>query len=155
MPAFCRGMPWKPALRSFQWHTAQTALPVAGHRLDSVSIYGCPCAAAIPQLPVVKVLIPDRNSSVVSTCIVRKIEVWRCVRAMFESGKRICGWRIRILLLAWVTRSQVRLSEVLDGEGFDPFVEKLCSKFYADKVGRPRLSPGIYFHPLMISYFEG
>jgi hypothetical protein len=49
----------------------------------------------------------------------------------------------------------VRLNEVLDGVGFDPFVEKLCSKLYADKVGCPGLSPGIYFRSLMISYFEG
>ena len=25
----------------------------------------------------------------------------------------------------------VRLNEVLDGEGFDAFVEKLCARFYA------------------------
>ena len=49
----------------------------------------------------------------------------------------------------------VRLNEVLDGEGFDLFVEKLCSKFYADKLGRPGLTPGIYFRSLMIGYFEG
>src|SRR5271165_463726 len=49
----------------------------------------------------------------------------------------------------------VRLNEVLDGEGFDGFVEKLCAKFYAEKMGRPGLTPGIYFRSLMIGYFEG
>src|SRR5271166_2819259 len=49
----------------------------------------------------------------------------------------------------------VRLNEVLDGEGFDGFVEKLCAKFYAEKQGRPGLTPGIYFRSLMIGYFEG
>jgi len=49
----------------------------------------------------------------------------------------------------------VRLNEVLDGEGFDPFVEKLCSKFYAENLGHPGLTPGIYFRSLMIGYFEG
>ena len=49
----------------------------------------------------------------------------------------------------------VRLNEVLDGEGFDAFVEKLCAKFYAVKMGRPGLTPGIYFRSLMIGYFEG
>ena len=49
----------------------------------------------------------------------------------------------------------VRLNEVLDGEGFDAFVEKLCAKFYAGKLGRPGLTPGIYFRSLMIGYFEG
>ena len=49
----------------------------------------------------------------------------------------------------------VRLNEVLDGEGFDAFVEKQCARFYADKLGRPGLTPGIYFRSLMIGYFEG
>jgi len=49
----------------------------------------------------------------------------------------------------------VRLNEVLDGGGFDAFVETLCARFYADKLGRPGLMPGIYFRSLMIGYFEG
>jgi transposase len=49
----------------------------------------------------------------------------------------------------------VRLNEVLDGEGFDAFVEQLCARFYAEKMGRPGLTPGIYFRSLMIGYFEG
>jgi transposase len=35
----------------------------------------------------------------------------------------------------------VRLNEVLDGEGFDAFVEEQCARFYADKLGRPGLTP--------------
>jgi transposase len=49
----------------------------------------------------------------------------------------------------------VRLNELLDSEGFDAFVEKLCARFYAEKMGRPGLTPGIYFRSLMIGYFEG
>src|SRR5664280_1925275 len=49
----------------------------------------------------------------------------------------------------------VRLNAVLDSEGFDAFVEKLCARFYAEKLGRPGLGPGIYFRSLMIGYFEG
>src|SRR5450432_1308289 len=49
----------------------------------------------------------------------------------------------------------VRLNEVLDSEEFDGFVEKLCARFYAEKLGRPGLTPGIYFRSLMIGYFEG
>jgi transposase len=49
----------------------------------------------------------------------------------------------------------VRLNEVLDGAGFDAFVEQQCTRFYADKLGRPGLTPGIYFRSLMIGYFEG
>ena len=49
----------------------------------------------------------------------------------------------------------IRLNEVLDGAGFDAFAEKLCARFYAEKMGRPGLTPGIYFRSLMIGYFEG
>src|ERR1022692_3762905 len=49
----------------------------------------------------------------------------------------------------------VGLNEVLEGEGFDAFVEKLCARFYAEKQGRPSLTSGIYFRLLMIGYFEG
>jgi len=49
----------------------------------------------------------------------------------------------------------VRLNEVLEDEGFDAFVEEKCARFYADKVGRPGLTPDIYFRSLMIGYFEG
>lgn len=32
---------------------------------------------------------------------------------------------------------------------------KQCARFYADKLGRAGLTPGIYFRSLMIGYFEG
>ena len=48
-----------------------------------------------------------------------------------------------------------RLNELLEGEGFDEFVEGRCAKFYAAKYGRPSLTPGIYFRSLLIGYFEG
>ena len=48
-----------------------------------------------------------------------------------------------------------RLNELLDGERFDVFVEGLCRKFYAPKMGRPGLVPGVYFRSLLIGYFEG
>jgi transposase len=48
-----------------------------------------------------------------------------------------------------------RLNELLDRNGFDQFVELQCKPFYADKLGRPGLSPGIYFRLLLIGYFEG
>jgi len=34
-------------------------------------------------------------------------------------------------------------------------VEGLCGKFYAPRMRRPRLAPGIYFRSLLIGYFEG
>jgi transposase len=48
-----------------------------------------------------------------------------------------------------------RLNEILYGEGFDAFMEKLCARFYSKRLGRPGLTPGIYFRSLMIEYFEG
>lgn len=48
-----------------------------------------------------------------------------------------------------------RLNEILAEQGFDPFAEELCRKFYADKQGRPSLPPGVYFRLLLIGYFEG
>jgi transposase len=34
-------------------------------------------------------------------------------------------------------------------------VERECQEFYAEKMGRPSLSPGIYFRMLLLGYFEG
>src|SRR6201981_2289629 len=47
------------------------------------------------------------------------------------------------------------LNELLEAEHFDEFVEGRCAKFYAEKYGRPSLTPGIYFRSLLIGYFEG
>jgi transposase len=48
-----------------------------------------------------------------------------------------------------------RLNEVLEAERFDAFVESRCARFYATGIGRPGLTPGIYFRSLLIGYFEG
>ena len=48
-----------------------------------------------------------------------------------------------------------RVNEVLEGAGFDEFVEGLCARFYHARLGRPSLQPGIYFRALLIGYFEG
>ena len=48
-----------------------------------------------------------------------------------------------------------RLNGILDQAGFDEFVEGLCQKFYAERVGRPSLAPAVYFRLLLIGYFEG
>lgn len=48
-----------------------------------------------------------------------------------------------------------RLNQILDEKRFDEYVEELCQRFYADEVGRPGLTPGIYFRLLMVGYFEG
>ena len=48
-----------------------------------------------------------------------------------------------------------KLNEVLAKGGFDPFVEKLCAPYYADREGRPSIEPGVYFRMLFVGYFEG
>jgi len=48
-----------------------------------------------------------------------------------------------------------RLNRMLADQGFDDFTEAACRAFYADKMGRPGLAPGIYFRLLFIGYFEG
>ena len=49
----------------------------------------------------------------------------------------------------------LRLSELFDEHEFDAFVEGQCEQFYAPSLGRPSLTPGIYFRSLLIGYFEG
>lgn len=48
-----------------------------------------------------------------------------------------------------------RLNKILAEQGFDRFVEDLCQCFYAEKMGRPSIPPGIYLRMLMVGYFEG
>jgi transposase len=48
-----------------------------------------------------------------------------------------------------------KVNAILEHEGFDRFVERRCSKFYADRVGRPSLPPAVYFRLLLVGYFEG
>lgn len=64
----------------------------------------------------------------------------------------------------FVTHQQLRsqshpfyraVNRVLADQGFDRHVEQLCSKFYAKKMGRPGLAPGIYFRSLLLGFFEG
>ena len=49
----------------------------------------------------------------------------------------------------------MQVNKILEAEEFDGFVEKRCRGFYADKMGRPSLSPTMYYRMLMIGYFEG
>src|SRR5215472_4519777 len=48
-----------------------------------------------------------------------------------------------------------RLNELLEGAGFDEFVEGSCARFYHARLGRPTLRPGVYFRALLVGYFEG
>jgi hypothetical protein len=64
----------------------------------------------------------------------------------------------------FVTHQQLRspshpyyraVNKVLGDKGFDRYAEGLCAKFYARKLGRPGLAPGVYFRCLLLGYFEG
>lgn len=48
-----------------------------------------------------------------------------------------------------------RLNQLLGKHGFDPFVEARCEKFYAARMGRPSIPPGVYFRMLLLGFFEG
>jgi len=48
-----------------------------------------------------------------------------------------------------------RLNGVLKAHGFDAFAEAECAQYYAEKMGRPSIPPGVYFRMLLIGYFEG
>jgi transposase len=48
-----------------------------------------------------------------------------------------------------------RLNDLLRTGDFDRFVERTCQPFYAARMGRPSLAPGVYFRLLLVGYFEG
>ena len=47
------------------------------------------------------------------------------------------------------------LDKLLRERGFDGFAEDTCREFYAERLGRPGLAPGVYFRMLMVGYLEG
>ncbi len=48
-----------------------------------------------------------------------------------------------------------KLNAVLAKAGFDAWLEKLCAPYYADKMGRSSIPPGVYFRMILVGYFEG
>ena len=48
-----------------------------------------------------------------------------------------------------------RLNAILEKNGFDRLVEDLCRQFYAERLGRPSLPPGVYFRFLMLGLLMG
>ena len=47
------------------------------------------------------------------------------------------------------------LDRLLRKSSFDEFAEEACREFYAERMGRPGLPPGVYFRMLMVGYLEG
>src|SRR2546422_11609909 len=48
-----------------------------------------------------------------------------------------------------------QLNRLLEERSFEEWVEQQCTRFYAERMGRPSLAPGRYFRLLLIGYFEG
>src|SRR5687767_15907576 len=50
-----------------------------------------------------------------------------------------------------------KLNAVLDGAGFDRWIEGRCARYYErdEKRGQPSIPPGVYFRMLLVGYFEG
>ena len=65
----------------------------------------------------------------------------------------------------WIVSSEVvgapahafydRLNQVLEQHHFDRTVERLCRRYYKGRLGRPSITPGVYFRSLLLGYFEG
>src|SRR5437660_5707416 len=65
----------------------------------------------------------------------------------------------------WIVSSQIvgtpahafydRLNQILNRHHFDRNVEQLCRRYYKGRLGRPSITPGIYFRSLLLGYFEG
>src|SRR5437660_10513124 len=47
-----------------------------------------------------------------------------------------------------------QLNRLLEERSFDEWVEQQCTRFYAERMGRPSLAPGRYFRLLLIGYFR-
>jgi transposase len=66
---------------------------------------------------------------------------------------------------AWVATSALpkspghpfyqKLNQLLAGVDFDRWTERLCAPYYADKLGRPSIPPGVYLRMILVGYFEG
>jgi len=75
------------------------------------------------------------------------------------------GKRKRVQQEMWVATTDLpkspghvfyeKLNRLLAKAEFDDFVEKLCEPYYADRVGRPGIPPGVYFRMVFVGYFEG
>jgi transposase len=66
---------------------------------------------------------------------------------------------------AWVATNELpkspghpfykKLNVLLAKAGFDEWLEKLCAPYYAAKMGRESIPPGVYFRMILVGYFEG
>ena len=47
------------------------------------------------------------------------------------------------------------LDGMLAEAGFDGLCEETCAAYYAERLGRPSVAPGVYFRMLVVGYLEG
>jgi len=89
----------------------------------------------------------------------------RAVRKVMEDGSMAMGrqpeqrqadlWIVtERLAVAPAHPFYQQLNRILTGAGFDGFCQAACRKFYAEKLGRPSIPPGVYFRMLLLGYFE-
>src|SRR6266852_4415217 len=65
----------------------------------------------------------------------------------------------------WIVSSQVvgtpahvfydRLNQIFDQHHLDRTREQLCRRYYKGRLGRPSITPGVYFRALLLGYLEG
>ncbi len=48
-----------------------------------------------------------------------------------------------------------RVNEILEKAKFDRYAERICRKYYAERMGRPSIPPGTYFRCFFVGYLEG
>jgi transposase len=48
-----------------------------------------------------------------------------------------------------------KLNQLLAEAQFDAWLEERCRPYYAEKLGRPSIPPGVYFRMILVGYFEG
>jgi len=48
-----------------------------------------------------------------------------------------------------------RVNEILEKAKFDRYADRICRKYYAERMGRPSLTPGTYFRCFFVGYLEG
>jgi transposase len=48
-----------------------------------------------------------------------------------------------------------KLNGLLAEAKFDTWIEERCQPYYAAKLGRPSIPPGVYFRMILVGYFEG
>ena len=75
-------------------------------------------------------------------------------------GRRRKGWQEELFVAASEIRALGNpfyraLDRVLDEHDVDDFAEDTCREFYAERRGRPSITPGVYFRMLMVGYLEG